>query len=170
MQESLTERRGCALMQAKDILSDQLLANANDPSWYATFEESVAGLDSAKAFWKPDPDSNSIAEIIQHLLYWNEVWQIRFREGHVSAVPAIENNDMSFAIAEGQNLETLKSSLLVVLLRWQELLTPEKLEADVTGFPEKAQWWGIVANVTTHNAYHIGQIVYIRKLQHSWSR
>ncbi|PEO24713.1 DltD domain-containing protein, partial [Bacillus wiedmannii] len=31
-----------------------------------------------------------------------------------------------------------------------------------------AKWWEILANVTTHNAYHIGQIIYIRKLQKSY--
>ena len=35
-------------------------------------------------------------------------------------------------------------------------------------FPVPAQWWAILGNVVTHNAYHIGQIIYIRKLQKSW--
>jgi hypothetical protein len=26
-----------------------------------------------------------------------------------------------------------------------------------------------IANICTHNAYHIGQIVYVRKLQGSWN-
>jgi hypothetical protein len=27
----------------------------------------------------------------------------------------------------------------------------------------------MVANICTHNAYHVGQIVYVRKLQGSWN-
>jgi hypothetical protein len=31
-----------------------------------------------------------------------------------------------------------------------------------------AEWASTIAHVGVHNAYHIGQIVYIRKLQGSW--
>ncbi|MDR2995752.1 MAG: DUF1572 domain-containing protein, partial [Bacillus cereus] len=41
-------------------------------------------------------------------------------------------------------------------------------ESDVIGFPVSAKWWEVLSNVTTHNAYHIGQIIYIRKLQKSF--
>lgn len=75
------------MVHAKDVLSDQLLANANDPSWYIPFSESVEHLSEEEAFWKPDEDSNSIAEIVQHLLYWNETWLIRYQKSHVNANP-----------------------------------------------------------------------------------
>ena len=62
-----------------------------------------------------------------------------------------------------------KERLLTILLQWQCLLTKEKVESEVHGFQESAQWWGIWGNITTHNAYHIGQIAYIRKqLQKGW--
>lgn len=38
----------------------------------------------------------------------------------------------------------------------------------MNAFPVAAKWWGILGNISTHNAYHIGQIVYIRKLQKVW--
>jgi hypothetical protein len=63
------------MFHAKDVLSDQLLANANDPSWYLPFSDSVENLSEEEAFCKPNEDSNSIGEIVQHLLYWNETWQ-----------------------------------------------------------------------------------------------
>ena len=30
-------------------------------------------------------------------------------------------------------------------------------------------WYSTIAHIGTHNAYHIGQIVYIRKEQGSWN-
>ena len=60
------------MVHSKELLADQLLANANDPSWYVPFSESVEKLTEEQAFWKPTEDSNSIAEIVQHLLYWNQ--------------------------------------------------------------------------------------------------
>lgn len=156
------------MVHAKDVLSDQLLANANDPSWYIPFSDSVERLSEEQAFWKPNQDSNSIAEIVQHLLYWNQTWQTRYQKSHVDAVPTIGNNNKTFIIPENHTFADLKKQLLEVLLRWQELLSEEKVESEVNGFPEHVKWWEVLGNVSTHNAYHIGQIIYIRKMQNSW--
>jgi hypothetical protein len=32
-----------------------------------------------------------------------------------------------------------------------------------------ARWAPTIGNIRTHNAYHVGQIVYVRKLQGSWN-
>ncbi|MGE8205514.1 DinB family protein [Heyndrickxia sp. NPDC080065] len=156
------------MVHAKDVLSDQLLANANDPSWYLPFLDSVENLSEEEAFWKPNENTHSIAEIVQHLLYWNETWQIRYQKSDFNAVPFIGNNNNSFIITENQTFNDLKEELLKVLLQWQSLLTEEKLESNVDNFPVPARWWAILGNVATHNAYHIGQIIYIRKLQKGW--
>jgi uncharacterized damage-inducible protein DinB len=155
------------IVHGKEVLSNQLLANANDASWYPPFSDAVANLTEEEAFWKPNPNSHSIAEIVQHLLYWNETWQTRYKKSHVDAVPPIGNNDVSFLIKENEKFTDIKDRLLMVLLDWQELLTEKMVESDADGFPVAAKWWEIIGNVTTHNAYHIGQIVYIRKLQGS---
>ncbi|WP_313799652.1 DinB family protein [Cytobacillus sp.] len=157
------------MSHAKEVLADQLLANANDPSFYVPFSESVANLSEEEAFWKPNDESNSIAEIVQHLLYWNETWQKRYEKSHVNAVAPIGDNNESFIVSENKRFADLKEDLLEVLLHWQDLLTEEKVESDVDGFPVTAKWWALLGNLSTHNAYHIGQIVYIRKqLQKGW--
>ncbi|MED3554313.1 DinB family protein [Cytobacillus praedii] len=156
------------MFHVKDVLADQLLANANDPSWYLPFTDSVENLSEKEAFWRPNKDCHSIAEIVQHLLYWNETWQTRYKESNVKAVPPLNNNNESFIIPDNQSFQNLKERLLSALLQWQDLLTTERIERNVEGFPEKVQWWEVLGNVTTHNAYHIGQIIYIRKLQQSW--
>ncbi|MGE7591066.1 DinB family protein [Peribacillus sp. NPDC101480] len=156
------------MTNVKDIISDQFLANANDPSWYKPFSESVENLTEEQALWKPSKDSNSIAEIAQHLIYWNQTWQTRYEKSNVDAVSSIGDNNRSFLSTEYMCFNDLKKILLEVLLKWEGLLTNEKIESDVIGFPEKVKWWQILGNATTHNAYHIGQIIYIRKLQNSW--
>ncbi|MBP1949913.1 DinB family protein [Virgibacillus litoralis] len=157
------------MSHVKDILLDQFLENVNDPSWYRPFTESVEGLIEEEAFWKPNEDCHSIAEIVQHLIYWNETWQTRFDKSEVKAVPSIEN-DKSFIISENQTFDNLRDRLIEILLKWQDILTEESVENDVKGFPVTAKWWELLGNATTHNAYHIGQIIYIRKLQKSWNR
>ncbi|MFA1822651.1 DinB family protein [Virgibacillus oceani] len=153
------------MIYAKTILLDQLLANANDRSWYASFQESVEGITDKEATWKPDETSHSIVEIIQHLIYWNEIWQLRYEKSNFNAAQSLENNADSFLTSKDRNFVELKEQLLKVLLRWQELITEEKLEASVNGFPVAAEWWALIGNATTHNAYHIGQIAYIRNMK-----
>ncbi|CEG26239.1 DinB family protein [Bacillus sp. B-jedd] len=156
------------MAHVEELLADQFLANANDPSWYRPFSESVEDLTEDQAFWKPDEDCHSIAEIVQHLIYWNKSWQARYIESDIDAVPPISSNDLSFKLPEKNTFNELREALLDVLLRWDQLLSVDKIESEVVGFPVKAKWWQILGNATTHNAYHIGQIIYIRKLQDSW--
>ncbi|WP_188454812.1 DinB family protein [Virgibacillus oceani] len=154
----------------QEVLLDQFLANANDPSWYLPFSDTVEGLEEEEAFWRPTEDCHSIAEIVQHLIYWNETWQIRYKNSDINGVPSIGNNDESFIIPANTTFTQLRERLLEILLQWQGLLTEKQLASDVKGFPEPAKWYQLLGNAITHNAYHIGQIVYIRKLQKSWNR
>ncbi|EWG12307.1 DinB family protein [Cytobacillus firmus] len=153
------------MIDAKTILLDQLLANANDRSWYISFYESVDGLSEAEAFWKPDDSSHSIAEIVQHLIFWNETWQFRYKENQVNAVSRTTNNADTFLVRDEDTFFQLKEKLLKILLQWQELIEEEQLLAVVNGYPVKAKWWAIISNAATHNAYHIGQLAYIRKMK-----
>ncbi|MNB78190.1 DinB family protein [Paenibacillus camerounensis] len=153
------------MVHAREVLVNQLLASANDPSWYLPFMHAVEGMTEEEAFWKPGAGMHSIAELTQHLLYWNRTWQSRYEAGRMNAVPPIGDNNNSFILPENVPFGELKSGLLDVLLRWQTLLAGDRLEAQVAGFPEPALWWEIISNAATHNAYHIGQIVYARRLQ-----
>lgn len=153
------------MVHAKEVLVNQLIANANDRSWYASFEESVEGLSEEDAFWKPDNESHSIAQITQHLIYWNEVWQTRFLKNDFQAVESLSDNADTFKIAKDKTFIELKETLLSFMLDWGNLITQDKLDSNVTGFPVEAAWWALIGNASTHNAYHIGQINYIRKMK-----
>lgn len=153
------------MVSAKTILLDQLLANANDRSWYISFHEVVDGLSEEEAFWKPDDSSHSIAEIVQHLIYWNETWQLRYKENQVNASSQINKNADTFYVRDEDNFFNLKEKLLKILVQWQELIEEEQLLSIVKGYPVKAEWWAIISNAATHNAYHIGQLAYIRKME-----
>ncbi|GGP12904.1 DinB family protein [Oceanobacillus neutriphilus] len=154
------------MTHAKSVLLDQLLANANDQSWHLSFDQAVEGVTEKEAFWRPDTDSHCIAEITSHLIYWNRVWQTRYEQSNVQAVKALEDNADTFQVSSEQSFSDLKNDLLNILLNWQKLITGEqKLESIVPGFPVEAEWWNLISNAATHNAYHIGQIVYIRKMK-----
>ncbi|MBD7935424.1 DinB family protein [Cytobacillus sp. Sa5YUA1] len=153
------------MAEAREVLCNQLAANADDPSWYTPFLQTVDEISEEEAFMKLNSKIHSIAEITQHLIYWNEVWHVRFKDNDVGAIKRIENNDLSFVVPKGKTFSDLKASLLVKLQHWQKTLTTnELLDQHVKGFPVTAHWWAIIANVTSHNAYHIGQIAYLKKI------
>ncbi|PAE94102.1 DinB family protein [Shouchella clausii] len=152
------------MVDAKTVLLDQLLANANDPSWYIPFQEAVKGISEIEAFWKPDKSSHSIAEIVQHLIYWNQIWQTRYEKADARTVPSVKKNVDSFLVPKNKTFQTLQTELLDILLRWQDLITEKQLSEKVKGYPVEAEWWGLIANATTHNAYHVGQIAFLRKM------
>lgn len=153
------------MTHAYDVLANQLAANADDPSWYLSFKDATKNVTELEAFWKPDDASHSIAELTQHLIYWNETWQTRYEKSHVEAVPPVGDNNQSFLPPSDVTFAELREKLLASLLRWQEILEKDKVDMTVEGFPVEAEWWALIGNAATHNAYHIGQIVYIRKLQ-----
>lgn len=106
-------------MHVRSLLKDQLLANANDRSWYISYQEVVEGLTDDEAFWKPNEQTHSIAEITQHLIYWNEVWQERYEKADLHVIETVEDNAESFFVTNGNDFEKLKEKLLGVLLSWQ---------------------------------------------------
>ncbi|WP_040983048.1 DinB family protein [Oceanobacillus jeddahense] len=151
---------------AKRVLLDQLLANANNQSWYLSFEQAVENITEEEAGWKPNANSHSIAELTYHLIYWNQVWQKRYEQADVHAVETLEDNTNTFHAPKGKSFSDLTNDLLRILLHWQKMITSEhKLDSKVKGFPVEAEWWALISNAATHNAYHIGQIVYLRKMQ-----
>lgn len=48
---------------------------------------------------------------------------------------------------------------------------PQRWESAIQSADEQKlqSWYPIIARITTHNAYHIGQIIYVRKLQGVWN-
>ncbi|MBS4172187.1 DinB family protein [Bacillus sp. FJAT-49736] len=157
----------------KDLLMDQLAACKNDLSWFPTFQDSIEGLTAYEATWQKHESSHSIWKIVTHLTFWNEKWLKRFMDKE--SFESTANNSLTF---EGPNQtitekqwNNVVSKLDSVYTDWLKALkeSPEsKLDEVIANYPGECPWWGAVSNLCTHNAYHIGQIVYIRKQERNW--
>jgi uncharacterized damage-inducible protein DinB len=157
-------------MSKKELLLDQLAVCRNEDSWIKPLSTALKGLSLEDALWKQNEASHSIGDIANHLHFYNERWLKRFREEEVG--PAVENlttfSSQDFTEKEWQNLV---QRLDEGLAEWQQEIkdtTELKLHEQISHFPEGANWWGALSNLCTHNTYHIGQIIYIRKVQGSW--
>ncbi|WP_145410704.1 DinB family protein [Paenibacillus xylanexedens] len=154
-------------MSYKSILIDQLTACYNDKSWFIPLAEILDDLAAEEAVIKND-NEQSIWSIVNHLIFWNEKWLDRFKAGEFRLDHNIDN-DETFAVAQDQLneigwTETL-NRLENVFVSWRVVLEETEESKLTKQLPEyfDAPWWGVVSNLSIHNAYHVGQIMLLKK-------
>jgi hypothetical protein len=154
-------------MDQRTILLRQMAANHNEPNWFVPVESALDGLTADQANEKSG-DSNSIWEIVNHLIFWNERYIHRFKG--IPLTRKIESNDETFHSENNNDWEATKSQMFNLLTDWTNAVK----EADEAIFERSAHedrhdpWYSVLANINIHNAYHIGQIIEIRKANGNW--
>jgi uncharacterized damage-inducible protein DinB len=80
------------------------------------------------------------------------------------------NNDTTFTFLKELEWEQVLERFNAVITDWYETLKnseDEKFDQYISE-ESKETWLESLSSITLHNAYHIGQIVTIRKMQGSW--
>ncbi|RAP77242.1 DinB family protein [Paenibacillus montanisoli] len=155
-------------MNYKSILIDQLNACYNDKSWFIPLQEVLIDLNAEQAA-REYASKQSIWAIVNHLIFWNEKWLERF-EIEQFELPGTTNNEDTFyvdpnTINDAEWNRTLQR-LDLVFRSWNTALEKSeefKLSSEISSY-FNAPWWGVVSNLCLHNAYHIGQIMLLKKL------
>jgi uncharacterized damage-inducible protein DinB len=144
----------------KSILLEQLRTTHNEKDWFVPVNVAVEGVTAEQAKWKDSSGNHSIGQLTFHLLFWNSQQLAKFKG---ETPPKFSgNNEETF-----NNFDSAEWSETVKKLD-QVLTDLEKLVASADD--KKLQEWASgVAHIGAHNAYHVGQIVYIRRLQGSWN-
>jgi uncharacterized damage-inducible protein DinB len=144
-------------MNAKQVLLLQLDACHDQNTWFVSLINSIKDLTEEQAMWKPNEATNSISEIIHHLIYYNQ--------RHLYRLKGIENeestNESTFKNREGLSWSETSVRIDQLMADWKKAVE----EADEVNLNN---WAEIIAHLTIHTTYHAGQILYIRKLQGSW--
>ena len=143
----------------------------DEENWFVTFQKSLEGLTPEYAEWKRE-GNHSIHELVNHMIFWNLRYLHRFKS---VPVPEIKSNEYTFTNGStGHNIEGWNETVKKadeVFTEWIVQLKDAddtKLEGTaIEGHP--GSWFDVLSNITIHNAYHIGQIVTIRKQQGSWN-
>ncbi len=159
--------------QLKQFLLSQFAACHDEEGWFVPLHKSLDGLTAKDALWKEDQNSNSIWGIVSHLTFWNQRYLHRFLEKPLSEENI--NNNKTFSETEHDAMEVEWFSevvkTLAVMSEWREainLCDSAKLMSSVRESSDEP-WLNAIAHINIHNAYHIGQIVQIRKAQGSWN-
>ena len=143
----------------KSVLVEQLKTTHNKKDWFVPVNVALEGLTAEQAMWKDGSGNHSVGQLAYHLLFWNERQLATFQG----------KKEVAFS---GNNEETFnsfdKNSWTETVTKLDQVLTAlEKIvqEADES---KLKSWAPTIANISTHNAYHTGQIIFVRKLQGSW--
>ena len=141
------------------ILLEQFNACFDQSAWFASAKSVLENLSAEDAVWKPSNEIHSVCEIIMHLNFYNNKHLRRFKE--------LEITNNAHEIAETYSNEGWQNALdefNSIMFEWKTLIesvTEAKLAKD--------DWSSIIAHINIHNAYHIGQIVIVRKLKNNWN-
>jgi hypothetical protein len=156
---SMADSQNNQVPTLRSVLLKQLKATHNVKEWYVPADSAVADLTPDQANWKDGSDNHSIAQLASHLLFWNAQSLANFK-GEKPASFDGDNKETFSSVDEKTWKETIRKldSVYVELENLISTADESKLN----------KWAPTLANINIHNAYHTGQILYIRKMKGWW--
>ncbi len=143
----------------KSILLEQLRTTHTVKDWFVPPNVALAGLTAEQANWKDSSGNHSIAQLATHLVFWDLSMLDKFL-----GIPAEAFN--------GNNKETFtpvtKNAWTATVQKLDSVLTALETAVQYADEKKLQKWYSTIAHVGTHNAYHTGQIIYIRKMKGWW--
>jgi uncharacterized damage-inducible protein DinB len=143
----------------RGVLMEQLHTTHDNEDWFVPANIAVAGLTAEQAKWSPGTGSHSVGQLAYHLWYWDNRSLQQFKGEKQE--PFDGNNNETFDNFTAAQWDDLVKKLDKVMTDWEKAVET----ADDKKLAENAS---LIAHVGAHNAYHLGQILYVRKLQGVW--
>jgi len=144
----------------RSLLLHQLHTTHNQADWFVPISVAVDGLTAEQASWQPPAGGHSAGQLTYHLLFWNRRNLVKFRGETLDKFGG--DNDETFAKFDTKQWNAAVQQLDKVLTDWEKAVEA----ADENKLKD---WYSTIAHIGAHNAYHIGQIIYVRKEQGSWN-
>jgi uncharacterized damage-inducible protein DinB len=141
------------------VLLEQLHSTHDKEEWFVPAKIAVAGLTADQANWSPGKGQHSVGQLAYHIWYWDSRALAQFKGEKPPAFNG--NNDETFNNFNPAQWEDLQKKLDQVMTDWESAVSAaddQKLAASAS----------TIAHIGTHNAYHLGQILYVRKLEGVW--
>jgi uncharacterized damage-inducible protein DinB len=143
----------------REVLLVELKSTHGAEEWFVPANIAVKGLTAEQASWTDGKGNHSVGQLAFHLVFWNRR-NLQALKGE-KPEKFSGNNDETFDKFDTKSWnETVQQldQVMSELEKWAETADEAKLK-------ENAQ---VFTHISTHNAYHIGQIIYVRKEQGSW--
>jgi hypothetical protein len=143
----------------REILLAELRSTHTTAEWFVPANTAVKGLTAEQANWTDGKGNHSVGQLTYHLLFWNRRNLALLKGEKAEAFSG--NNDETFTKFDSKTWNDTVQQLDQVmseLEKWVETADEAKLKEAAQAF----------THISTHNAYHIGQIILVRKEQGSW--
>ncbi len=143
----------------RGVLLEQLHTTHDQEDWFVPANIAVEGLTAEQANWSPGKGNHSVGQLAYHLWYLGQPRAGPFKGEKRARLRG--NNNETFDNFTAAQWNDLVKKLDQVMTDWEnavEAADDQKLAANAS----------LIAHVGAHNAYHIGQILYVRKLQGVW--
>jgi uncharacterized damage-inducible protein DinB len=144
----------------RSVLIAQLATTHNKKEWFVPVNTAVEGLTAQQAMWKDSSGNHSVGQLVNHLIFWNGRQLATFKGQKPGTFDG--NNDETF----DNKLTT--DSWAASVKKLDDVLTQLEKVISEADDAKLQSWAATIANISTHNAYHTGQIIFVRKLQGSW--
>jgi hypothetical protein len=143
----------------RGVLLEQLRTTHNSKDWFVDGNTAIAGLTPEQASWKDANGNHSVGQLAYHLVFWNRQSLAKFKGETPEKFSG--NNEETFDKFDAAQWKSIVQQFDQVMTDWEKAVEA----ADDKKLADSAS---LIAHIGTHNAYHIGQIVFVRKEQHSW--
>ncbi len=143
----------------RSILLDQLRSTHDKSDWFVCANVAVANLTPQQANWKDGKGNHSVGQLAYHLVFWNQRALQNFRGQKPAKFSG--NNDETFDNFDAKQWKDTVQQL-------DQVMTGIEKAVESATDAQLAEWAPTLANISTHNAYHIGEIVMVRKEQGAW--
>ena len=143
----------------KGILVAQLKSTHSSKEWFVTTNVALDGVNADQAKWKDAKGNHSIGQLAYHLWFWNS----RSLQGFKGQKPEqfSGNNEETFDKFDDKTWKETVQKLDRVMTEMEKVVEGMD-DATLKKFANQ------IAHVGTHNAYHVAQIVVLRRQQGSW--
>lgn len=143
----------------RSILLEQLRTTHNSKDWFVDVNTAVAGLTPEQASWKQGVGNHSVGQLAYHLVFWNERELTKFKGQKPDQFSG--NNEETFDKFDARQWASIQQRL-------DQVMTDLEKVVETADEKQLESWASEIAHIGTHNAYHTGQIIFVRKLQGSW--
>jgi len=143
----------------QSILLEQLRSTHNNAEWFVPASTAVEGLTPEQAGWRDGKGNHSVGQLVNHIIFWDRRALQKFKGELPDKFGG--NNDETFSFDPKKWNESVKE-LDQIMTDWEKAV-------EAADDAKLKDWYSTIAHIGTHNAYHVGEIVMVRKEQGLWN-
>lgn len=144
----------------RGVLLEQLKTVHNQEDWFVPISVAVDGLTPEQVNWTDGKGNHSVGQLTYHILFWNRRSLAKLKGENPGKFSG--NNDDTFNNFDSKQWTATVQELDQVMTEFEKAVQ----SADEETLKKNAS---MIAHVGAHTAYHLGQIIYVRKQQGSWN-